>query len=117
VSPPWSSELAGALQRDQQRLLVAFVELRARLRESASANFAGGEAERSRALEQTEHDYVALVAAGAEAARLVAELESADRQATVREADTAALVIRQMRELVDAVASRPPPGDDPIRQS
>jgi hypothetical protein len=36
VSPPWSSALAGTLQRDRQRLLVAFIELRARLRETAA---------------------------------------------------------------------------------
>jgi hypothetical protein len=111
----WSSELAGALRRDRQRLLVVFVELRARLREMAATDFAGGKHGRGQALEQTERDYVALIAAGAEAARLEAELATADRQATMREADTAALVIRQMRELVDAVASRLPPGDDPIR--
>lgn len=98
------------MQRDRQRLLVAFVELRARLRETTAAEFAGAEDERGRALERTEHDYVALVVVGAEAARLEAELETADRQATEREADTAALVIRQMRELVDAVGSRLPPG-------
>jgi hypothetical protein len=113
VSPPWSSELAGALERDRQRLLVAFVELHGRLRETAATAFAGGEDERGRALEQTEHDYVALVAAGAEAARLGAKLETADRQATEREVDTSALVIRQMRELVEAVASRIPPGRGP----
>jgi hypothetical protein len=62
------------LQRDRQRLLVAFIELRARLGETAASEFAGGEDERADALEQTEHDYVALVASGAEAARLEAQL-------------------------------------------
>lgn len=108
VPPHWSSELAGALRRDRERLLVAFVELRARLRETPAAGFAGGEEEREQALEQTEHDYVALIEAGAEAARLQAELEAADRQTTEREVDAAALVIRQMLELVQAVAARLP---------
>jgi hypothetical protein len=108
VSPPWSSALAGTLQRDRQRLLVAFIELRARLRETPASEFAGGEDERSDALEQTEHDYVALVAAGAEAASLEAQLASADREATEREVDTASLVIEQMRELADAVEQRLP---------
>jgi hypothetical protein len=84
------------------------VELRARLRETPAAEFAGGEDEHEHALEQTEHDYVFLIAAGAEAARLQGELEAADRQTTEREADAAALVIRQMRELVRAVAARLP---------
>lgn len=114
MPPPWSSELAGALRRDRQRLLVAFVELRARLRETPAAEFAGGQHEQ--ALEQTEHDYASLIAAGAEAVRLQAELEAADRQTTQREVDTAALVIRQMRELVRAVAARLPPGDHRTRQ-
>jgi hypothetical protein len=104
--------LAGALRRDRQRLLVAFVELRARLRTTTVTDFAGGEQQREQALEQTEHDYVALIGAGAEAARLEAQLARADRQATEFEADTAALVIQQMGELVRAVASRLPSGDD-----
>jgi hypothetical protein len=44
--------------------------------------------------------YVAIVAAGAEAAQLEARLEAVDREATDRKADTAALVITQMLELV-----------------
>jgi hypothetical protein len=78
------------------------------LRETPAARFVGGEAARDNALEQTERDYVALVAAGAEAAQLEVSLGSADREATEREGDTAALVIRQMHELVDAVAARRP---------
>jgi hypothetical protein len=62
--------------------MVAFVELRARLRETPAARFVGGEAARDNALEQTERDYVALVAAGAEAAQLEVSLGSADREAT-----------------------------------
>jgi hypothetical protein len=104
----WSSELAGALQRDRQRLMIAFVELRAQLRRTVADEFEGGEAERSRVLEETERDYVALVAAGAEAARLEAALALADRRATDRESDLAAVVITQMRELVVAVAARLP---------
>lgn len=76
----WSSALASSSQRDRQRLLVAFVEPRSRLRETTADEFAGGEVERAAALERTEHDYVALVAAGAEAARLEAELAAADRR-------------------------------------
>ena len=53
---------------------------------------------------QTEHDYVALVEAGAEASRLEAGLASADREATAREVDAATLTIRQMQELVVALA-------------
>jgi len=108
VSPPWSSALAASLQRDRQQLLVAFVELRARLRETTSANFAGGEAERDAATEQTERDYIALVEAGAAAARLEASLASADREATTREADGAAIIVRQMQELVAVLADRLP---------
>ncbi len=47
---------------------------------------------------------MALASAGAEAMRLETMLERADREVTRREADTAALVIAQMRELVTAVA-------------
>lgn len=86
------------------------MELRARLRETPATDFSSGERERSEALALTEDDYVALVAAGAEAGRLEAELGAADHQVTQREVDTAALLIRQMRELVRAVASRLPPG-------
>lgn len=110
MSPPWSSALAASLQRDRQQLLVAFVELRARLRGTAPSDFAGGDEEREDALEQTERDYVALVEAGAEAARLEASLASADREATAREVDTSAIVVRQMRELVGALADRLPIG-------
>jgi hypothetical protein len=52
---------------------------------------------------------VALASAGAEAIRLETMLERADREVTRREADTDALVIEQMRELVAAVAARVPP--------
>ena len=51
---------------------------------------------------------MALASAGAEAVRLETMLERADREVTGREADTAALVIAQMRELVTAVAGRLP---------
>jgi hypothetical protein len=43
---------------------------------------------------------VALASAGAESIRLETTLEGADRELTAREADSAALVIAQMRELV-----------------
>ncbi len=85
VSPPWSSALAAELARDRQRLLVALVELRSRLQRTTGDDFAGGEAERADVFAQTEHDYVALVEAGAAASRLQAELEAADREATPRE--------------------------------
>ena len=98
------------MQRDRQQFLVAFVELRARLKETAPADFAGGAGERDEAFEQTERDYIALVEAGAEAARLETSLASADREATPREVDTAAIVVRQMRELVGALADRLPIG-------
>jgi hypothetical protein len=108
VSPPWSSALAGSLERDRQEFLVAFVELRARLRETTPSDFPGGDGERDEALEQTERDYIAVVEAGAEAARLETRLASADREATPREVDAASIVIRQMRELVAAVADHLP---------
>lgn len=54
------------------------------------------------------HDYVALVEVGAEAAQLQAELEAADREATSREVDTAALLLTQMNELAEAVKARIP---------
>ena len=110
VSPPWSSALAGQLERDRQRLLVAFIELRGRLLQTTSDDFAGGEADRADALAHTEHDYIALVEVGAEAARLQAELEAGDREATPREVDTAALLLTQMNELADAVRARIPGG-------
>jgi hypothetical protein len=111
VSPPWSSALAGVLERDRQRLVVAFIEWRARLLQTASEQFAGGESERADALAQTEHDYIALVEVGAEAARLQTKLEEADREATPREVDTAELLLTQMSELTDAVRERIPRGD------
>lgn len=84
------------------------MELRALLRETPPTDFAGGATERDEAVEQTEHDYIALVEAGAEAARLEASLASADRQATPREVDSASIIVTQMRELVDTVADRLP---------
>lgn len=110
VSPPWSSALAGQLERDRQRLLVAFIELRGRLLQTTGDDFAGGEGERTEALARTGHDYVALVEVGAEAARLQAKLEAADREPTAREVDTAALLLTQMNELADAVRGRIPRG-------
>ncbi|HTP20680.1 MAG TPA: hypothetical protein VMJ65_13805 [Solirubrobacteraceae bacterium] len=107
---PWSSALAAALERDRQRLLVAFVELRAALHQTASSDFVGGEPERAAAFAETEHDYVALVEVGAEAARLQTALEGADREATTREIDTAELLVAQMDELAEAVRTRLPPG-------
>ena len=108
MSPPWSSELAAGLRRDREELLVAFVILHAKLRDAGPEEFVGGEDERSQLLRETEHDYAALVSAGAEAARLESTLERADREVTDREADSAALAIAQMRELVAAVTSRLP---------
>ncbi|MBV9417650.1 MAG: hypothetical protein JO363_21875 [Solirubrobacterales bacterium] len=104
---PWSSALAAALERDRQRLLVAFVELRAALHHTASSDFAGGKPKRAATFTQTEHDYAALVEVGAEAARLQAALEVADR-ATTREIDTAELLVAQMDELAEAVRKRLP---------
>jgi hypothetical protein len=109
MATPWSSALAAALQRDRQRLLVAFVELRGRLRKAQTDDFAGGEDAFRDALAQTELDYSALVATGAEAARLETTLAAAHRQVSAREADLAALLIRQMRELVETLAARLPP--------
>jgi hypothetical protein len=108
MSPPWSSELAAGLRRDREELLTAFLIIRGQLRDTHADEVAGGEAERSRLLRETEHDSVALASAGAEAVRLETMLERADREVTGREADTAALVIAQMRELVTAVAARLP---------
>jgi len=107
VPRPWSSEIAAALRRDRQELLVAFVALRAQLREADPEEFDGGEDERSRLLQDTEHDYAALESAGAEA-RLESILERADREATAREVDLEAILVRQLRELVAAVAARLP---------
>lgn len=89
-------------------MLVAFVELRSRLLRTTGDDFAGGEAERADVLAQTEQDYVALVEVGAEAVRLQAELEAADREATAREVDTAVLLLSQMNELADAARKRLP---------
>ncbi len=104
MSGPWSSQLAANLRRDRVRSLVAFVELR----QTTDPDFERGAVERSQALDETEHDYVALVAAGAEAARLEAQLDAADRETSDREVDLAALVVAQMQELVNAVAGRLP---------
>jgi hypothetical protein len=60
-------------------------------------HFDGGEVERSRSIDETERDYVGLVAAGAEDARLEATLERADREATEREVDLEAILVRQLR--------------------
>jgi len=84
------------------------VIVRAQLRDAGLEEFVGGEGERSRLLRETEHDYVALVSAGAETVRLESTFERADREVSQREADSAALVITQMRELVAAVAARLP---------
>lgn len=108
MSPPWSSELAAELRRDREELLTAFLIIRGQLRATHADEFVGGEDERSRLLRETEHDSVALASAGAEAARLEAMLERADREVSDREADSAALVIAQMRELVAAVNDRLP---------
>jgi hypothetical protein len=67
-----------------------------------------GERTSDRALQDTEHDAVALASAGAEAVHLETTLERADRAVTDREADSAARVIAQMRELVEAVNGRLP---------
>lgn len=53
-------------------------------------------------LGETEHDSVTLASARAEAVHLETVLERADREVTGRKADSAALVIAQMRELVTA---------------
>jgi FlaA1/EpsC-like NDP-sugar epimerase len=105
VAGPWSSELAAALRRDREELLVLFVDYRAQLRNAEAKEFEGGEDEHSRLVQETEHDYVALASAGAEAARLEATL---DREATEREVDLEAILVRQLRELVAAVAARLP---------
>lgn len=67
-----------------------------------------GQDERADALAQAEHDYLAIVAAGAEAAPLVAQLASADREATDREVGLARVVLEQMGELAEAVEGRLP---------
>jgi len=63
------------------------VAYRAQLRNAEEKEFEGGEEEHSRLVQETEHDYVALASAGAEAARLETTLERADREATEREVD------------------------------
>lgn len=108
MSRPWSSALAAGLRRDREELLVAFLVIRALLRDTRADEFVGGEDERSRLLRETEHDSAALASAGAEAVRLETMLERADREVTEREADTAALVVAQMRELVAAGVARMP---------
>jgi hypothetical protein len=105
---PWSSQLAGDLRRERERLLFAFLELRAALRNTDDAAFPGGAAERALLLGETETDYVSLVTTSAEAVRLEASLESADREATDRELDIATLLIEQLQELVVALARRLP---------
>lgn len=105
---PWSSQLAGDLRRERERLLFAFVELRAALRQTDESAFAQGVAERSRLLEETETDYLSLVAAGAEAVALEVLLEAADREVTQREVDSARLILEQLRELVVALLDRLP---------
>ena len=57
---PWSSELAAALRRDREELLVLFVVDRTQLRDTAPNEFEGGEDEQSRVLKETEHDSAAL---------------------------------------------------------
>lgn len=106
MSRPWSSELAAELRRDRQELVTAFLILRGQPRHTRAEEFVGGEAGRSRRLQDTELDAVALASASAETVRLETTLERADRPVTDREADSAALVIAQMRELVEAVNAR-----------
>jgi hypothetical protein len=92
VPRPWSSELAAALRRDREELLVLFVVYRTQLRNTQPTAFEGGEDEKARVLQETEHDYVALVSAGGEAARLETLLECADREAAEREVDLEAIL-------------------------
>jgi hypothetical protein len=93
---PWSSQLAGDLRRERERLLYTFLELRAILRDAAGSTFPGQAAEHVRLLGETEADYVSLVAAGAAAMQLETLLESADREATERELDTATLLLEKL---------------------
>ena len=60
MSGPWSSQLAANLRRDRVRSLVALVELRSELRQTTDSDVEGGAVERSQALDETEHDYVAV---------------------------------------------------------
>ncbi len=108
MSPPWSGELAAELRRDREELVTAFLILRGQLRTARAEEFVGGEDERSRRLQDTELDAVALASASAETVRLETTLKRADRPVTDREADSAALVIAQMPELVEAVNARLP---------
>ena len=52
MSRPWSSELAAALRRDREELLVLFVAYRSRLRDAAPTEFAGGEDNQARLLQR-----------------------------------------------------------------
>lgn len=111
MSLPWSSALAASLEEDRIFYLVEFVEARALLRQTTNDQFPGGEAERADALLQTDHDQIALLDVTSEALRLQRTLEPADREVTPREADTAALLDIQMRELIEAVKARIPSDD------
>jgi hypothetical protein len=105
---PWSSQLAADLRRERERLSFAFVELRATLRRTGDSAFADGAAERARLLDKTETDYVSLVAAAAGTLQLETELETADREATELEVDSASLLLEQLHELVTALWRRLP---------
>jgi hypothetical protein len=105
---PWSSQLAADLRRERERLSLAFVELRATLRRTGASEFADGAAERARLLDETETDYVSLVAAAADALQLETQLDTADREATEPEVDSASLLLEQLRELVTALWRRLP---------
>lgn len=105
---PWSSQLAADLRRERHRLSLAFVELRATLRRTGDSEFADGATERARLLDETETDYVSFVAAAADALQLETQLETADREATEREVDSASLLLEQLRELVAALWRRLP---------
>jgi hypothetical protein len=83
---------------------------RAKLRNAEADDFEGGEAEQLRLVHETERDYAALVSAGAGAVRLETTLERADREATKPEVDLEAILVRQLRELVAAVAASPSEG-------
>ena len=109
---PWSSQLAADLARERARLQIAFIELRSLLVRSDSSAFAGGAVERTRMLAETEHDYASLASAGAEAVRLEARLEFADREATQREVDAASIILEQLSELVSGVNRRLPDNDE-----
>ncbi|MGH2873316.1 MAG: hypothetical protein ACRDL5_12760 [Solirubrobacteraceae bacterium] len=105
---PWSSQLAADLRRERERLSFAFVELRATLRRTKDSEFADGAADRARLLDETDTDYVSLVAAAADALQLETELETADREATELEVNSASLLLEQLRELVTALWRRLP---------